>query len=121
MVTHDAASNASAQNARVFKSAESDNEDQSGERADADPDPLLLGESGRLYLIQVLRELMQVLIRELGDLLIDLLLREAMGGENGRHLLVRNEVTNDCDVRRESDEKNFPYPELFPSISRERQ
>lgn len=38
-----------------------DNDDQNGKCANADPDPLLLGNSGSLQLIQVLRELMQIL------------------------------------------------------------
>ena len=42
-----------------------DNDDQYGKGANADPDPLLLGDSSGLQLIQILRELVQVLIREL--------------------------------------------------------
>ena len=58
-------------------SAEGDDEDQRRERADADPDPLLLGQAGRLELIEVLRELVKILRRELRQLLVHLLLREA--------------------------------------------
>src|SRR5713101_7539194 len=49
---------------------ESDDQDQSGQSADSDPDPFLLRQAGGLQLIQVLRELMQVLIGELRQALI---------------------------------------------------
>ena len=56
----------------------SNNDDQHGHRADQNPDPFLAGEAGGIQLIQVLRELMQILIRKLRDLLVDLFLCQAM-------------------------------------------
>src|SRR5687768_10759012 len=50
---------------------ESDHEDQRRECADSDPDPLLTSETGRLKLIEVLCELVQVVRRELGEALLD--------------------------------------------------
>src|SRR5438105_4915544 len=55
----------------------SDHDDQSGDRADENPQPLLLGQAGSLQLIQILRELMQILLIELRQTLVHLLLREA--------------------------------------------
>src|SRR3982751_6293256 len=58
-------------------SAQSDDEDQRGESADSDPDPLLLREARGLDLVEILRQLMQILRRKLGDLLVNLLLVQA--------------------------------------------
>src|SRR3712207_6795532 len=68
-----------------------DDENQRRQCADSDPDPLLTGQARRLGLLEVLRELMQVLRRHLSETLIDLLLGEAIGGEHRRDLLVRRD------------------------------
>src|SRR5712691_9538503 len=57
---------------------EHDDEDQRGQRADADPDPLLLRESGSLKLVQIPGELVKILLRHLPELLVHLLMREAV-------------------------------------------
>src|SRR3954470_15704816 len=62
---------------RKETSPECDDENQRGQRTDADPDPLLAGKAGGLHLVDVLRQLVKVLRRELGQTLIDLLLGEA--------------------------------------------
>src|SRR5205085_5736046 len=77
---------------------ECDDEDQSGECADADPDPFLTGEARRLKLIEIAGQLMKVLLRELGDALIHLLLRETTGRERGGDLLVRDHVTHEREI-----------------------
>src|ERR1051326_4916550 len=76
-----------------------DDEDQRGHRADPDPDPLLLGHAGRLELLEVLRQLMQILRRHLREPLIDLLSRESVRGEHGRDLIVRRDGANSRQIR----------------------
>src|SRR5204862_8110146 len=76
---------------RERTSRQRDNEDQRCQRSDSDPDPLLLGHAGRLALLEVLRQLMQILRRHLREPLIDLLLRESVRGEHGRDLIVRRD------------------------------
>src|SRR5688572_18306692 len=77
---------------------QSDDQDQRGERADADPDPFLTGQAGRLELLEVLGELMQILRRHFREPLLDLLLREAVRTEHGRDLLVRRNRADDGQV-----------------------
>src|SRR5688572_9301400 len=77
---------------------QSDDQDERGEGADPDPDPLLTGQTGRLELFEVLGELMQVLRRHLREALLDLLLREPVRGEHGRDLLVRRNRADDGQV-----------------------
>src|SRR5687767_6599739 len=77
---------------------QSDDQDQGGERADSDPDPFLTGQTGRLELLEVLGQLMQILRRHFREPLLDLLLREAVRGEHGRDLLVGRNCADDGQV-----------------------
>src|SRR5437660_11076159 len=61
---------------RHERSSEGNDEDQRGQCADTDPDPFLARQAGGLHLVDVLRELMEVLRRELGQTLFDLLFGE---------------------------------------------
>jgi len=79
-------------------SARGDDDDQDGHGADQNPEPLLIGESGSLQLIQVLRELMQILIGKLRHLLVDLFLSEAPGSEGLRHLLIGDDIANERQI-----------------------
>ena len=79
-------------------SSEYDRENEDRESADADPDPLLLSETGSLQLIHVLRELTQILIRQLRDALIRLLLREAVRREHCGNLLVGHDAADQRQI-----------------------
>src|SRR5213595_2904099 len=72
--------------------SEGDDQDQRGQRADADPDPFLARQAGGLHLVDVLGELMEVLRRELGQTLVDLLFGEAAVRQHLGHLLVRGDI-----------------------------
>ena len=76
------------------------NDDQHHDRADQDIRPFPRGESRSLQLIQVLRELTQILGRKLRDALIDLLLREAAGGQRLRDLIAGDDLANQREIRR---------------------
>src|SRR5438105_4413418 len=78
----------------------SDDEDQSGERADTDPDPLLLGKAGSLQLIEILSQLMQILRGQMSETLIHLLLSESARGQNLRYLFVCHDVADQGQVCR---------------------
>src|SRR6185436_17266179 len=80
------------------RSAESDDEDQRGQGADADPDPFLLGQAGSLQLVEILRQLMQILGVELRQFLVDLLLRESVVRKDLRHLLIGSHITDERKI-----------------------
>jgi hypothetical protein len=77
---------------------EGDDENESGNGADPDPDPFLLGQSGSLNLIQILRELVQVLIRKLGQTLVHLFLRETMRGQHLRDLRIGRDIADEREI-----------------------
>src|SRR5262249_4993799 len=79
-------------------SIEGDDQDDDGDRGDGDPRPLLLGQTGRLELIEVLRQLVQILRRELRDLVVDLLLRQAVRRQAGSHLFVGHHVAHQSQI-----------------------
>jgi hypothetical protein len=78
--------------------AESDDENESRNGADPDPDPFLLGQPGRLKLIQILRELVQVLIRKLGQTLVHLFLGETMRGQHLRDLRICRDIADEREI-----------------------
>src|SRR5207253_2645039 len=59
---------------------------------------LLPCQAGGLELVEVLRELMQILRRELGQLLVDLFAGEAAGLQGPGHFVVTEDVAHDGDV-----------------------
>jgi len=77
---------------------ESHDQDQDGRRANQDPGPFHLRQAGALQLVQILRELMQILIRKLGEPIVDLLLAEAVGSEDLGHPSVRSDVANEREI-----------------------
>src|SRR5438270_8917879 len=79
-------------------SAECDDENERGQCADTDPDPFLASQAGSLHLIDVLRELMEVLRRELGQTLVHLLLGEAAVRQHLGHLVVRGDVAHERQI-----------------------
>jgi hypothetical protein len=75
-----------------------DDEDQRGEGADTDPDPLLLRQSGCLELIEVLSELVKILRGHLRQFLVNLFLTEALGSEDLRNLIVRGHIADEGQI-----------------------
>src|SRR5881394_416068 len=68
-----------------FGSAECDDQDQRRERAEADPNPLLTRQTRSLQLIEIVRQLMQVLRRELRHARVHLIAGETASGKGLRH------------------------------------
>ena len=81
------------------RSAYSDHDDQRGNRADGNPPPLLAGQPCSLQLIEVLRQLMQILLIQLGQALIDLLLRESARSEDLGYLLIGDDIADQREIR----------------------
>src|SRR5947199_70736 len=83
---------------KAATSTEGDDENQNRDRADGDPQPFLVRQSGSLNLVQVLRELMKIPLGELGQTLIDFLLRESMGSESSGHLIVGHNIPDQGEI-----------------------